>query len=133
MVSKNGRDRMKRYSAQFLEKAFVATLLRNTTYGVVIIDMERYNARQHGCAACFPFYYDLVTQYKMYAPTCNINFINTPGPWEEVGNILLPIINPITSGVVKILGNNKKEWQKVLLEAISPEELTPQFGGTKKT
>jgi len=135
MVRGNGRERMKRYSAQLLEKGSAAARQRNAPWGIVIMDMNGYSAKQHGCAACIPFYFDLLSQYELYYPAYvrNFNFINTPRIWEQVAKVLLPLISPITKSVIQVYGYNKREWQEELLKRISPDQLTSQFGGTKKT
>lgn len=134
MIRGNGRERMKRYSAQLLERCSIRVRQKNAEFGIVIIDMNGYSAKQHGCAACLPFYFDLLGQYERYYPSYvkSFYFIHTPRIWEEVSKVLLPLLSPISRDALKIYGYNKKVWQTELLKEIHPSQLTRRFGGTKK-
>jgi len=46
--------------------------------------------------------------------------------------LLRPLMSPATQKCLKSYHYNKAEWSKALQELISPDQLTPQFGGTKE-
>ncbi|ODM99830.1 SEC14-like protein 2 [Orchesella cincta] len=106
----------------------------NVTEFSLVMNLDGFNAIQHTCPACLSAYSSFVTAYQNYYPgyTHGITLINTPPIFKTVLDVIQPLFTPRTKKILKIIGQNKKEWQEHLDKEISREALRPEFGGTKK-
>jgi hypothetical protein len=57
--------------------------------------------------------------------------IPAPGYFSLFFNALRIFSSAELLSKVEIYGTMKEQWQPVLLEQISPDQLTPEYGGTK--
>jgi hypothetical protein len=106
---------------------------QNVTQWQVILNMDRFNLMQHGCLQCLPVYLSFIQAHELQYPfgADRIITINTPASFEIVLTLLRPIMSPAMRDAFISLGRDKKEWRKVVLDLISPDQLAPHFGGTK--
>ena len=58
--------------------------------------------------------------------------VNTPAIFEQVLQIIRPLMSEYTRDTFYVLGLNKDEWSHMLIDQIPKEELLIQFGGSKK-
>jgi len=111
----------------------IRTLANSTqsdiTQWVLLVDMNGYNLRQHACLACLPFYFDLIQHYDQHYPNkANaVILINTNRIFDNLLQILLPIMSPSLQKVLSIYSHDKLEWSAVLSKTISPDQLPSQF------
>ena len=83
-----------------------------------------------------PYYIEFVSNYDSYYPETvkYIIPINTQRTTEAALNtILAPFSNRVTFGEVRVHGFNKGEWSQDLLKLIPPDQLTREYGGTRRT
>ncbi|CAL8112990.1 unnamed protein product [Orchesella dallaii] len=106
---------------------------KNVTQWDYIINMDNYNVRQHGCVPCLPFYIYLINSYENHFPghADKIMLINTPPVFELVLNVIRPLMSPLTRRALKVYNQDKSQWQPELFRYVSPDELPPEYGGTK--
>jgi len=58
------------------------------------------------------------------------NFV-APRIFENVVKIVWPVLSEHSRSIFTLYGFDKNEWKEGILKIISPEQLQPQFGGTK--
>jgi len=105
----------------------------NVTQGVVIFDIEGYNFRQHGCLQCVGPLLDWIRHYESYYPglIAGMHIINNPRIFSPLLEIIRPLFSAQTAKILQVHGPDKNEWSKIILQTISADQLSPQYGGTK--
>jgi hypothetical protein len=135
-------DRYLRFSLYGLEKAVsraaTAVLKSNGTLTdsrlVGVTDLQGFSLRKHACLTCIPLYIKSTRETEDNYPgiTGFGVYINTPRRALPVFDVLLPFASPETRNALKIFGTNRTEWTAYIRTIIPPDQLTYQFGGTKK-
>jgi len=134
------RDIVLKYWQQMTEllenKAYEAAKMtgKDITQFYYLNDMDGYTLRQHACLPCIPLMYDLVSQHDPNHPyfIANVTLVNSPRIFSPVLAVMKTIVPGPTLRVINDYGYDKGSWQRLLLNDIAPEYLTPNFGGTKK-
>jgi hypothetical protein len=65
--------------------------------------------------------------------TLFVSLISVPGGVQPLIELFLPLVSKLSLDQAKLFGYDKKEWSKAILETIEPDQISPQFGGTKGT
>jgi len=107
---------------------------KNITRLNLMIDLGGFNIAQHGCVSCLFRILDFLLLYDNHYPGLadRVIFINTPPTVAAAAEIVRNNANSETMRAIKLYGNDKKVWQKVLLDFINKDELPTELGGTKK-
>ena len=103
------------------------------TQWILIIDMNGYNVRQHACLACLHFYFDLIQHYDQHYPNKakEVILINTNRIFDNLLQILLPIMSPSLRKVLTIYSHDKLQWSTALSKIIAPDQLPRLYGGNR--
>ena len=80
-----------------------------------------------------PLYLNFVRDYEANYPQTlkYIIAINVPSSFESILELAIPLMSPEYRNALKLFGDNKAEWSNWLLTIISPDQLSPQFGGIR--
>jgi hypothetical protein len=99
-----------------------------------ITDLNGFSLRKHACLACIGALVDRVRQATNYFPGATYLdiYINTPRVAQPLVGTLLRAASEDSRNTVKVFGTDRAEWSEYLLNLIDADQLTYQFGGTKK-
>jgi len=131
-------QRLMRYIDKFFEEAqIMVTRMQESgqvvTQATVIVELKNFNLVTHACPRCIPIYLYVLSVYERQYPgfAHRIMLVNMPQIALPIWNIYKHMLSPQTASVVAIYGNNKKEWQRILLKEINKNQLSRTFGGIK--
>ncbi|ODM89746.1 SEC14-like protein 2 [Orchesella cincta] len=107
---------------------------KNVTRLNLIIDLDGFNIRQHGCVQCLFRILDFLLLYdNNYPGTADrVIFTNTPPTVAAAAEIVRANANSETMKAIKLYGHDKNVWRKALLEFIDSSMLPEKLGGTRK-
>ncbi|OXA59719.1 hypothetical protein Fcan01_04675 [Folsomia candida] len=105
----------------------------NGTQWNLVVNLDKFNSKQHLCAQCLRLYTDWVTTLEAHYPSSQdkIFVINSPSTFQVVMNLIRPLLTPSTRNAIKILGTNMNEWSNTLFAEIARDQLPEGFGGTR--
>jgi hypothetical protein len=133
------RDEFERFIKQLFERTFARVRESfekngNVTQGSALLDLAGYNTRQHACPACIQIYINMILNYERFYPQGIHRLIgfNTPPIFNALLEVLKPFMAEHTRKSLEFYGFDKEKWKKIVLDEISPDELPPQYGGTKQ-
>ncbi|CAL8099387.1 unnamed protein product [Orchesella dallaii] len=107
---------------------------KNVTRLNLLIDLDGFSVRQHGCVQClfrildFLLLYD--NQYPGYAD--KVIFTNTPPTVAAAAQLVRANANSETMKAIKVYGKDKTVWRKALLDFMDSSQIPEQLGGSKK-
>ncbi|OXA51833.1 SEC14-like protein 4 [Folsomia candida] len=105
----------------------------NVSSGIIIMNLDGFNSKQHGCPECIPICRNLIVALESYFPFMIHRFIgiNTPMSFYSVFSLFAPLMKKHVRNVIKIYGPDKRQWKPAILSLISPDQIEQQFGGTR--
>ncbi|ODM91318.1 SEC14-like protein 2 [Orchesella cincta] len=97
-----------------------------------LVNMDNYNVITQGCGQCLQFYIALVNGGENHYPGLadKIVLINSPPIFGLVLQVIRPLMSRTTRESLKVLGQDKTQWTKVLWSIAERSQLRPEFGGT---
>ncbi|ODM88895.1 SEC14-like protein 2, partial [Orchesella cincta] len=105
---------------------------KNVTQFDFLVNMDNYNVITQGCGQCLQFYIALVNGGENHYPGLadKIVLINSPPIFGLVLQVIRPLMSRTTRESLKVLGQDKTQWTKVLWSIADRSQLRPEYGGT---
>ncbi|XP_021946760.1 SEC14-like protein 5 isoform X2 [Folsomia candida] len=105
----------------------------NSTRANLILEVSRFNVRQHFCPGCAPILGHLVSTLHRHFPL-TVNFLivlNTPQLALPIWDFVKPLMPKKSQEFVFIYGTNQNEWHKALWEKhrIDANKMSRALGG----
>jgi len=106
----------------------------NVTRFTIVCDMNGYSPRTHACLNCITLNTAFPVHLMTYWPEIwkRIFVINTPALFVPLLNTFKAFVVNSEGGSIQSFGSNPSEWQPEILKYIAPDQLAPNFGGSKK-
>lgn len=102
---------------------------RNISQFTILVDLEGYSVRKHGCLHCLSFYSGLGETLQSHYPRVaeRVVFINAPPMFETVFETVQRILGINARSSIDIFGKDRNRWQGALGQFLEPEQFPKEL------